>query len=200
MARAALNKTALKQEQDHLSLYQQYLPSLDLKRQQFLGLVKAEENQLRLNQEALARTLTGAADLLPFLANREINLKGLLIVQGLEIRRQNQLGVSLPRLTAITFSEPAYTADQKPLWVDGVLELLKEVCRLSCEHQVRKQRLALLRAELKTITQRVNLFDQVLIPAARQTIREIGIALADREKAEVVRAKIAKKKRQQRGA
>ena len=32
-----LNKTALKQERDHLQMYERFLPSLDLKRQQLIG-------------------------------------------------------------------------------------------------------------------------------------------------------------------
>ena len=44
MTKPALNKTSLKNQRDNLKLYQQYLPSLDLKRQQFLAeLKKARE-------------------------------------------------------------------------------------------------------------------------------------------------------------
>jgi V/A-type H+-transporting ATPase subunit D len=61
--------------------------------------------------------------------------------------------------------------------------------------QVELRRLALLDEAVRTITQRVNLFDKVLIPQTRDNIRRIQIYLADGERAAVVRAKIAKGKR-----
>jgi V/A-type H+-transporting ATPase subunit D len=200
MSRPALNKSSLKIERDYLSLYQQYLPSLDLKRQQFLGLVRAEEDHLKEIKHSLDQKLRDADDLFPFLANQEIGLNGLVMLKSLEIRQENQLGVSLPRLADVTFDVQDYSIFQKPLWVDGLVGLLHEVCRLTCEKRIVEKRIVLLRAELHTITQRVNLFDKVLIPSAKENIREIGIALADMERAGVVRAKITKKKRQLRGA
>ena len=56
-------------------------------------------------------------------------------------------------------------------------------------------RLELLDEAVRTITQRVNLFDKVLIPRAQANIKRIRIFLADGERAAVVRAKIAKAKR-----
>jgi len=61
--------------------------------------------------------------------------------------------------------------------------------------QVEERRLALLEQAVKTITQRVNLFDKVLIPRARQNIKRIQIYLSDLQTAAVVRSKIAKRKR-----
>lgn len=200
MSRPALNKTSLKNQVDQLGLYRQYLPSLDLKRQQFLLLVKAEERRLAEAREAIAERLRRAEDWLPFLANQEIDLRGFLRIKELDIGEENHLGVILPVLRAVHFQPPDYSFFQKPLWVDGLVQLVEEVCRLTLDQEMASRRLALLRAELQTLTQRVNLFDQVLIPSAQETIREIGIALSDMERAGVVRAKIAKKKRrQQRG-
>jgi len=58
-----------------------------------------------------------------------------------------------------------------------------------------RRRYALLDEAVRTITQRVNLFDKVLIPRTRANIKRIRIFLADGERAAVVRAKIAKAKR-----
>ena len=198
MARPALNKSSLKLEQDHLNLYRQYLPSLDLKRQQFLGLVKAEQKKLQEIDAAIAKTRQEADDFLPFLANEQIVLKHLVKVTDIDISNENQLGVTVPRLRDIRFEQLEYSFFTKPLWVDGLIELLEQISRLTVEKELAARRVELLRDELQTITQRVNLFDKVLIPSAKENIREIGIALSDMERAGVVRAKIAKKKRQQR--
>ncbi|PLX49820.1 MAG: V-type ATP synthase subunit D [Desulfobulbaceae bacterium] len=197
MPRPALNKSSLKQQQDQLGLYKQYLPSLDLKRQQFLALVKAEEKRLAELEEGIAALVQEAEGWLPFLANEGIDLAGLVTMAEVEVGEENHLGVTLPRLDKVRFARQDYSPFRKPLWVDGLARLLEKVGELRVKKELAGRRVALLRAELRTITQRVNLFDKVLIPSAQGHIRTIGIALSDMERAGVVRAKIAKKKRQQ---
>ena len=51
---------------------------------------------------------------------------------------------------------------------------------------------AQIEAELRTTSQRVNLFEKVKIPECRETIRLIGIALGDEQTSAVARGKIAK--------
>ncbi len=70
---------------------------------------------------------------------------------------------------------------------------------LRVARQVEQRRLELLDAAVRKVTQRVNLFEKVLIPRSREHIRRIGIALSDAERAAVVRAKIAKGKRAREG-
>jgi V/A-type H+-transporting ATPase subunit D len=53
---------------------------------------------------------------------------------------------------------------------------------------------ALLKEELRTTTQRVNLFEKKLIPELKENIRKIRIFLGDDETAAVGRAKLAKAK------
>jgi len=60
--------------------------------------------------------------------------------------------------------------------------------------QVEQERLRRLERAVKRVTQRVNLFDKVLIPRTRENIRRIHIHLADGERSAVVRAKLAKRK------
>jgi V/A-type H+-transporting ATPase subunit D len=62
--------------------------------------------------------------------------------------------------------------------------------------KVNEQRLSLLDKAVQTITQRVNLFDKVLIPETESNIKRIKIYLSDEQMASVVRSKIAKRKRQ----
>jgi V/A-type H+-transporting ATPase subunit D len=72
---------------------------------------------------------------------------------------------------------------------------MEQMLQLRLRIQVERRCLTLLDEAVRTITQRVNLFDKVLIPQARDNIRRIQIFLADGERAAVVRAKIAKGKR-----
>jgi V/A-type H+-transporting ATPase subunit D len=44
------------------------------------------------------------------------------------------------------------------------------------------------------VTQRINLFEKVLIPEAKENLRKIGIFLSDTERTAVCRSKLAKAK------
>jgi len=73
--------------------------------------------------------------------------------------------------------------------------LLRQTMELRIRVQVERRRLDLLEVGVRKITQRVNLFEKVLIPRTRKSIRRIRIYLSDTERAGVVQAKISKKKR-----
>jgi V/A-type H+-transporting ATPase subunit D len=60
-------------------------------------------------------------------------------------------------------------------------------------HVLARQR-ELLGEELRLTSQRVNLFEKVMIPSALDNIRVIRIALGDAQTAAVARAKLAKSK------
>ena len=76
--------------------------------------------------------------------------------------------------------------------IEFVKELLqtREALRIAIAQEL------VLKTELRKVTQRVNLFEKVMIPAAREAIRVIRIALAEEQTAAVGRAKIAKAKKE----
>ncbi|MDZ7809068.1 MAG: V-type ATP synthase subunit D [Arhodomonas sp.] len=113
-----------------------------------------------------------------------------------ELGERNLLGVRLPTLEAVHTQTAEYGALATPHWLDSYAERLREALELSVQRQVRRERLHRIAVAVDRVTQRVNLFEKVLIPRARENIRRIRIHLADGERAAVVRAKIAKRKRQ----
>jgi V/A-type H+-transporting ATPase subunit D len=74
------------------------------------------------------------------------------------------------------------------------VESLREYARLDALIVTLAEQIRLLEKELRTTSQRVNLFEKVKIPEAKENIRVIGIYLGDQQTAAVVRGKIAKKK------
>ena len=84
---------------------------------------------------------------------------------------------------------------------DGVEVVAQEVdaesegmVDFAVEYKVLREQYELLAAELRTTSQRVNLFEKVKIPECRENIRRIRIMLGDLETAAVARCKIAKRK------
>jgi V/A-type H+/Na+-transporting ATPase subunit D len=196
MARLSLSKTQLAKENTNLAMYRRYLPSLDLKRRQLTAERNKTQARIAEIEAQIERRVGTIGEEIPMLANKDIDLKGLVTLKALKIGDRNVVGLRLPSLVEIEVDAAVYGYLVRPHWVDLVAERLKEVLRLRAEAQVTQRQVALLDAAVTKVTQRVNLFDRVLIPHTRANIRRIDIALGDRERSAVVNAKIAKHKTQ----
>ena len=196
MAKLQLNKSSLSREQKHLKTYRQFLPSLDLKRQELMRQqAKAKESLLNTESE-IKKCLQITGGEIPMLSNSRIDLQDLVTVTSVKLSKENIMGASLPVLDNVELKVRKYSFLAKPHWVDAVVEKLKYLLMLRIRVQVEKRRLELLNVAVKKITQRVNLFDKVLMPRAEKNIKRIKIYLSDSERASIVIAKVAKKKRQ----
>ena len=199
MPKIAFNKTALKKERDQLKLYRQFLPSLDMKRQQFLLEQKKARQLVRQSIDELRTLHANAEEWLPFLADERLDVAGIVKVDDVRFGEENVLGLSLPTVMDVTVSVTPYSTVTTPLWFDSFVILLSACARLSIRLQVEKKRLEMLDLAVQTITKRVNLFERVLIPDAQKNIHHIQIALSDMERTGVIRAKLAKDKKYSRG-
>lgn len=192
----ALNKTALKQQRDHLATYKRYLPSLDLKRQQLIADYQQAKIVLAETEHEIDASAASQGGLFALLGASEQSLTGLIQVESVETREENLLGVSLLVLGEVRFQTTEYSMLAKPFWVDFLVESLQAMAMLSIRCSIERQRVRHLSEAVRRITQRVNLFEKVLIPQAERDIQRIRIFLADAERAAVVRSKIAKAKQQ----
>jgi len=193
----ALNKTTLKQQRDQAKTFKQFLPSLDLKRQQLLIALKAARQRLDELDAEMDDLLVRLEPLYPLLGSSTIptlKISGLIAVRGVRIETENVVGTHLPVVREVDFGINEYSTMATPFWLDHLVQALQQMSRLRIEHQVAGRRFELLELAARRITQRVNLFEKVLIPQAEQNIRRIVIFLSDQERAAVVRSKISKGK------
>lgn len=199
MARLAFNKASLSHQMRRLKTFERFLPSLDLKRRQLMAERAREQAAMDTTRRAGEELRATVAAELPMLANREIDLAGLARVKAVRMGEQNVVGTRLPRLEGVEVQVRDYGCLTRPHWVDRLAELLTRMLELQVQLAVQARRAALLDAAVRKVTQRVNLFERVLIPNARENIRRIRIYLGDAERAAVVRSKIAKRKRAAEG-
>ncbi|HWP00070.1 MAG TPA: V-type ATP synthase subunit D [Methylococcus sp.] len=200
MPRLALNKSSLSREKARLETYRAVLPALDLKRRQLLAERGKSARTLQDLEERLEEIERWVGEELPMLANGGVNLAGLVTVRRVEWARQNLVGVSVPYVRAVELDRLPYSFLAKPHWVDAVSAKLGEYLELWIRRECEVRRLECLERAVRKVTQRFNLFDKVLIPDARRNIDRIRVFLSDLERAAVVRAKIAKRKRQDVGS
>ena len=196
MAKLVLSKSGLQKQRENMRLYERVLPSLELKRMQLTSELKRARQALVDVQAETERRLQRVSEQLPMLADGEIDLAGLVHVESIDVREENVVGVKLPSLVAVRCGVSGYAMLARPHWVDTVAEELKRMVTHKALVQVTAERVRLLEAAARKVTQRTNLFEKILIPQAQGNIRKIRIYLADADRASVVRSKITKRIRQ----
>jgi len=195
MARLALNKATLSKQVQQLKIFERFLPSLDLKRKQLLTERVKAAAAFKVTEKKLAPIDNLIAEQFPMASREDVDLTGLVHVKHVALGQENVVGVKLPVLQSAEIEMREYGLLGRPHWVDRMAQLLRETIELKIRVQVERRRLDLLEVGVRKITQRVNLFEKVLIPRTRESIRRIRIYLSDTERAGVVQAKISKKKR-----
>lgn len=195
MARLQLNKSSLARELGQLRRFERFLPSLDLKRQQLMGERAKARAEVRALSEAVDSLAAEVGRTVPMLGHTGIDLTGLVRLTDYRVGTENVVGTRLPVLERIEVAVRPYDPMIRPHWVDDVARLLHDMLEARLRVQIARQRVAALDAAVTVVTQRVNLFDKVLIPTARANIKKIRVHLSDSDMSAVVRSKIAKRKR-----
>lgn len=204
MATIKLTKNEQKAQKDHLKQYQRYLPTLQLKKQQLQSVIM-KVNQELAEKEAERAQMIGDLDdwVAVFAENRlfdeDLKLDNLVQPDRVVTKNENIAGVVIPTFQELTFKDIPYDVDVYPLWVDTALVKLREIARLDALAKTLRTQVELLEKELRSTSQRVNLFEKVKIPEAIENIRIIGVYLGDQQTAAVVRGKISKKKLMEAG-
>ncbi len=193
MAKIKHTKNELKAQRDALKRYERYLPTLMLKKQQLQVEVRGVEARIEDQQR---RETALAERLAPWvrLFSEPYDIAALVRLREIRTSTGNVAGVSIPILEAVEFERTLPDLFGTPPWVDDGRAVLEQMIRLRIERRVLEEQLRALRDELRTTTQRVNLFEKVKIPETRENIRVISIFLGDQMTAAVSRAKIAKAK------
>lgn len=191
-----LSKTELKRQRDNLKQYTRFLPTLQLKKQQLQMEIMRVNEELRAHRaeaERFEQELASWVSL--FSAAEEFELlEAKLKIERVHIDSRNIAGVDVPLFGSIHFVREEYDIFATASWIEQGFEALETLVELRLKGMVLGQQLHLIQEELRTTTQRVNLFEKVKIPESRENIRVIRIYLGDQQTAAVGRAKIAKSK------
>ncbi|HMM60882.1 MAG TPA: V-type ATP synthase subunit D [Candidatus Rifleibacterium sp.] len=185
----------LLRQRRQLAMFQRFLPTLVLKKQQIQSeilKVRTERDRLDRQMADKIRLSDGWATLfsesLPGPVTRLVKVKN--IQRGI----RNVAGIKLPIVAGVEYEISDFSRLSPPPWVDPGLEFLKELLELREKVKVLHEQEELLHQELRKVTQRVNLFEKVKIPQAKDNISLIRVSLAEEQTAAVGRSKIAKGK------
>lgn len=194
-----LTKNEQKVQKDLLKQYQRYLPTLQLKKQQLQQVIMTTRAELAQKEAERVQMIGNLDDWVAVFAENAIfdedkSIDTLVQPETVICRNENIAGVTVPKFEELKFKDVEYDVDDYPLWVDTALVKFREIARLDALVSTLRKQEALLEKELRSTSQRVNLFEKVKIPEAKENIRVIGVYLGDQQTAAVVRGKISKKK------
>ena len=194
MAKIKLTKNELKVQKDLLKMYQRYLPTLTLKKQQLqaeIRTIDAKAKAVRKEKEDLEK---GFHSWIAVFCEKEAFPEDVITVRNIRKGTGNIAGVAIPTYDGADFSRGDYDLYETPLWVDIAANHMEKAMSLDLEAEVLDEQVRLLEAELRSTSQRVNLFEKVKIPETKENIKKISIYMADQQVNAVVRSKISKRK------
>ena len=194
MAKIKLTKNELKVQKDSLKMFKRYLPTLMLKKQQLQTEIRTIDAKAKEVRQARVELEKEFDAWIAVFGEQEAFTKDMVTVKNIKKGTGNIAGVTIPIYEGADFSRGDYDLYETPLWVDMAADRMEKALSLDLEAEVLDEQVRLLSQELRTTTQRVNLFEKVKIPEAKANIKKISVYLGDEQTAAVVRSKISKKK------
>jgi len=199
LAKIKMTKSELKIQKDDLKMYQRYLPTLTLKKQQLQAEIRTIEAKAEAVRKAREELEQGFDSWIAVFSETDAFPDGVITVSNIRKGIGNIAGVSIPVYEGADFARGDYDLYETPLWVDIAAKHMEKAMSLDLEAEVLDEQVRLLGEELRATSQRVNLFEKVKIPETKENIRKISIYMADQQVNAVVRSKISKSKIAARG-
>lgn len=193
MAKIKNTKTELKAQNDALKRYQRFLPMLQLKKQQLQAEIASIVSEIDGVREEENRWRDSLRPWIGLFASADLP-DGLVTLKSVKTATGNIAGVPIPIYEGIETECADIDLFDTPAWFDDAAAALENSFTFTARREILERQRDLISEELRSTSQRVNLFEKVKIPECKENIRVIKIHLGDESTAAVARGKIAKKR------
>jgi V/A-type H+-transporting ATPase subunit D len=191
--RIKLNKVSLREQKQKMALYQRFLPALEARKQQFLMQLGVVRKDIRKQENALAQLIADMALWAPLVRDMEGQLKPFIKIRQIRVAMHNVAGLKIPLFEEVVFGDPSYSVFATSYSFEIVLERLREAIRRREKLKILLEQERILADGFRKTSQRINLYEQRLIPECREALRKIAVYLQDQQAAAVGVAKVAKR-------
>ncbi len=189
-----LNKNALREQNERLRSLLEFLPTLQLRQRQLQAALGRVRRTRERHAEAWEQRRAEIEPWMPLLQVLAPDAGPYARVEEIVTRPVDVAGVTVPELQEVRFRPQEPSLLGTPSSFDDAVTVLRDAARHRARTEVLEQQHDLLARELARTTQRINLYDEVLVPQARRNIRRLKVYLGDQRTAAVCRAKLAKTK------
>lgn len=190
--RIKLNKVSLREQKQKLGMYERFLPALEARKQQFLMQLAIVRKEIQEQEAALEEEIRKISLWSPLYRDLERILPFFIKVLRVESTWKNVAGLKVPEFQTVLFEDPPYSLFATPYSFDWVVQKTREAIFLREKIFLLKQQEHILSEGFRKTSQRINLYEQRLIPECREAIRKISVYLQDQQAAAVGVAKVAK--------
>lgn len=193
MAKIKNTKTELKAQTDALKRYQRFLPMLQLKKQQLQMEIAAITGSIEEVSSKESAWRDSISSWIALFGTNDIP-ENFVTCKSTVTDTGNIAGVVIPIYRGIETERAEIDLLTTPSWLDDAGDAIVRALEFNAEKKVLEEQRRLITEELRTTSQRVNLFEKVKIPECKENIRVIRIHLGDESTAAVARGKIAKRR------
>ncbi|MDP2854766.1 MAG: V-type ATP synthase subunit D [Smithellaceae bacterium] len=191
--RIKLNKVSLREQKQKMALYQRFLPALEARKQQFLMQLAVVRKDIREQEGALASLTADISLWAPLVRDMEDVLRPFVEIRQVRVSMHNVAGLKIPLFQEVVFGDLSYSAFATAYSFEIVLKRLREAIRRRERLRILLEQERILAEGFRKTSQRINLYEQRLIPECREALRKIAVYLQDQQAAAVGVAKVAKR-------
>ncbi|MBA4390632.1 MAG: hypothetical protein C0399_06825 [Syntrophus sp. (in: bacteria)] len=191
--RIKLNKVFLREQKQKLAMYERFLPALEARKQQFLMHLAIIRKTIEDQQSIMDMRLDEITGWSPLYWDMQKILPFYVTIREVRVKLKNVAGLKVPEYQEVIFDEPPYSLFATSYSFDIVLLSTREVISLREHMRVLREQEKVLSDGFRKTSQRINLYEQRLIPDCREAIRKITVYLQDQQAAAVGVAKVAKR-------
>jgi V/A-type H+-transporting ATPase subunit D len=190
--RIKLNKVSLREQKQKRAIYERFLPALEARKQQFLMQLAIVRKEIREQEAVMNERVQEISLWSPLYWDVERILPFFVSVRQVKLVWRNVAGLRVPEFQAVIFEEPLYSLFATSYSFDGLIQKTREVISIREKTRILKEQERILSEGFRKTSQRINLYEQRLIPECREAIRKISVYLQDQQAAAVGVAKVAK--------
>ena len=191
--RIRLNKVSLREQKQKMAMYERFLPALDARKQQLimqLTVIRANIRDQRELMEAMVEEIRSWASLY---WDIEGILRFYIAVREIRCASRNIAGLKIREFKEVVFDDPGYSLFRTPYSFDAVLKRTRDAISLRERIKILEEQEQVLLEGFRKTSQRINLYEKMLIPQCRDAVRRISVYLQDQQAAAVGVAKVAKR-------
>jgi len=148
---------------------------------------------LREQEHALTQLMADMALWAPLVRDMEGQLKPFIKILQVRVALHNVAGLKIPLFQEVVFEDLSYSVFATAYSFEIVLERVREVIRRREKLKILLEQERILAEGFRKTSQRINLYEQRLIPECREALRKIAVYLQDQQAAAVGVAKVAKR-------
>jgi V/A-type H+-transporting ATPase subunit D len=191
--RIRLNKVSLREQKQKMAMYVRFLPALEARKQQLVMQLAFVRKNIRDQQVLMAKILEEISSWASLYWDIEKILRFFISIREIRFASRNVAGLRIREFVEVVYDDPGHSLFSTPYSFDFVLKKTREAISLREHIKILEEQEHVLLEGFRKTSQRINLYEQRLIPLCREAVRKISVYLQDQQAAAVGVAKVAKR-------